>query len=29
MIAATLLLAQGCKEDYEMVNPPLMTEEDD
>ena len=29
MIAATLLLTQGCKEDYEMVNPPLMTEEDD
>ena len=29
MLAFILLLAQGCQEDYEMIDPPLMTDYDD
>ena len=28
MLAFILLLAQGCQEDYEMIDPPLMTDYD-
>ena len=29
MLAFILLLAQGCQEDYEMIDPPMMTDYDD
>ena len=28
-LAFILLLAQGCQEDYEMIDPPMMTDYDD
>lgn len=29
MLAFMILLAQGCQEDYEMIDPPMMTDYDD
>lgn len=29
MLAFIILLAQGCQEDYEMIDPPMMTDYDD
>ena len=29
MLACMILLAQGCQEDYEMIDPPMMTDYDD